>query len=222
MPDGYFMETLSCDFLKWYKPHELLNQMIYTLQRDVWCNGIDQHDWMEAMEEWFKGQPFNASWMMTDLYHGQTSLGCYVHGDPTFSNVMVTLEGEKLRFIDPIRPVGKVAWLPEVDIGKMLQSVVGWEHVMFGWAMPGDACLNVLRDKFSEELLHKAVFWLMIHALRIIPYASGRSEIALEWASHVAKEIFYNLGRNGACSTLMTLMERSQILGRQYWKPIEE
>ena len=109
------------------------------------------------------------------LRHTQNLKWCEeVHGDLTLENVM----GE--RFIDPGDPRGMVCI--ENDLGKLGQSLAGWEHAKRGWELPSDFERGQFRLLFGSpavtafELSH----WIRLsvhtemHDAKVIAFALDR------------------------------------------------
>lgn len=215
LDDGYVMET--CDYDNALRcPLVTLRRVLEKLTLNVWNRAAAPTDWRTPFIEWAYRQPYDPLPLMNELYPPFSVGPDYVmiHGDPTLSNVVYSRNGRVL-LIDPIKPTGKIPSIREVDIGKMLQSVVGWEHVMFGWPEPMVyIAAGFIKDMSDEELL-RAMFWLGVHALRIIPYADNNPR-AMEWSLMTARTIFREIERNAPCVTLTILMERSLTLAKQY------
>lgn len=87
---------------------------------------------------------------------------CLVHGDPTASNAL--LRGEDLVLCDPRPPRVYIPQLKETDMGRILQSMLGWEVVAYGAAW-----VNFIEPKFFqvEIIKKKAFFWCAATAARI-------------------------------------------------------
>ena len=131
------------------------------------------------------------------LYGGDINEQLYdyvlIHGDPTISNTMRNIYGD-LRLIDPIQPTGKVPYLKEVDMGKILQSYIGWESLVASGLSFGNPVMENIREcpilvNEPEEMVEKSVFWLAVHLRRIVPYAKakGRQDVIKE--IHKAKNV---------------------------------
>lgn len=102
---------------------------------------------------------------------------CLTHGDPTFDNVMFrdTDYGGDLVVADPIPATTAVPDLLSVDIGKMLQSALGWEEIRYGsrafkFRAGTLDVLGMLGDDKNER--RAAAFWGAVHILRTFPYVS--------------------------------------------------
>lgn len=94
---------------------------------------------------------------------------CLTHGDPTIENVMLRGQ-EQLVLIDPIPATPAVPDLLVVDVGKMLQSAVGWESVRYGKDFRhsvDDIFRCITLDDHSWDA---ASYWCGVHLLRTLPY----------------------------------------------------
>jgi hypothetical protein len=119
---------------------------------------------------------------------------CLTHGDPTLGNTMLK-ENMEIRLIDPLPPKGMVPSLPEIDYGKVLQSVLGWESVVVG---KSPNVRHMERLEYFKYSLHcngssmnHAWFWCGIHLLRILPYAEKlKRNDARDWCRLMAGECF--------------------------------
>lgn len=100
------------------------------------------------------------------------------HGDPTLDNVMLrpnTFTSDVV-LIDPVPATAAIPDLLVVDAGKILQSLLGFEEVIYGEQTP----LHL--RKMSPVHLHwnlfigdengwrATVFWAVVHLLRTLPY----------------------------------------------------
>jgi len=89
---------------------------------------------------------------------------CLIHGDPTLANIRIQQDRTVL-LIDP-KPIGRgIPGMVDVDRGKMLQSLMGWES-----ALCSSGPLFQQQWPFwdlDEAALRRMVFWCMVHYLRI-------------------------------------------------------
>lgn len=212
--NGYIMETADAEHTH-ICMLRTAGRVIDVLETHVWPRPYPVNwDWRKEFVAWAKNQHHDTLPMLRELYPpGVKSVHHYIHGDPTLSNVVYTRHG-RVQLIDPIAPTGKVPGLREVDIGKLLQSVIGWEHLMYGWPPPAPYVMTGVAHRFTDEELRRAVFWLGVHALRILPYADKRPH-AKRWALAVAAHIFESTEWRHPCSMLSTLMGLSRTLARQ-------
>lgn len=101
---------------------------------------------------------------------------CLTHGDPTFENVMFrdTEFGGDLVIADPIPASPAVPDLRCVDLGKMLQSALGWEQIRYGgkWPKLRADTMDVLRYAEDANERRAVAFWAAVHILRAFPYVT--------------------------------------------------
>lgn len=196
--DGYAMQALEHPPLRTQQQVSDLLQKTHDVLRDFYwfqptCVRMNDR-WDVHLIQWLHGTcPHHAS-ETVQLLRRVYSPGlqvvarpCLIHGDPTLANVMVDATG-RLRLIDPIKPMGKVPSFCEVDMGKLLQSAMGWEHTL-----APDRCVQpwprhqyeVLAG-YDQVIKARAWFWCAVHALRVLPYA--KSETVREWAATTWRE----------------------------------
>ena len=89
------------------------------------------------------------------------------HGDPTFENVMLSQSGE-LTLIDPLPCSSRMPPIADVDVGKIVQSLLGYERIVAG------GVANVWQ---AVEWLHvithaypAAAYFTGVHLVRLMPY----------------------------------------------------
>lgn len=122
---------------------------------------------------------------------------CLTHGDPTFDNVMFREDDAQTGVViaDPIPATPAIPDIRAVDLGKILQSLLGWEEIRYD--------LRSFKLRIGTEDLHRCVrdenewratiFWSIVHMLRAMPYVDdnvrtklkGRinAAFALRWSS---------------------------------------
>lgn len=176
------------------------------LATKVWNRPALVHDfnWRRNLRAWLEGQDCQGLIRALDTeYDGVVCTPCLTHGDPTLANSYHGPDG-LLRLADPLVPGGKVPSLREVDIGKLLQSITGFERVLRGRPVERGQDLKNRAGFLSVEL-HSAMgpdmglrrrswFWLGVHAARVRPYAklADRPEI-LAWANAVEAMVMEGL-----------------------------
>jgi hypothetical protein len=224
MPDGYCMATLDTSQSWSMDPAILLDKVFLVLQTCVWIHPEPAPNWKPFFEEWASEQPVPLMDQMRSLYATDKLRGTRIHGDPTLANAMFDRFGQ-VHIADPIEPKGKMPSFVSVDIGKLLQSVAGWEHVTLGASMMDADSIQRFCERLQPSHLKRGMFWLMVHALRILPYAKGSScdhTLISWWANEVASIIHRDTQKGiEPCSTLMTLTERSRILAAQFYPPTD-
>ena len=99
---------------------------------------------------------------------------CLTHGDPTLDNVMFREDDAEVGVVigDPIPATPAVPDIRAVDLGKILQSLLGWEETRYG--------LRSFKLRIGTEDLRRCVtdknewcatiFWSVVHMLRAMPY----------------------------------------------------
>lgn len=108
---------------------------------------------------------------------------CLTHGDPTFDNVMFrsTEYGDDLVIADPIPATPAVPDLYSVDVGKILQSALGWEEVRYGSRSSTPrvgaykfraGTMDVQRFVLNNNEWRASCFWAAVHLLRTYPYVT--------------------------------------------------
>lgn len=91
---------------------------------------------------------------------------CLIHGDPTYGNTAWRAagpdnDGNRVLLLDP-KPVGRgIPSFRSVDLGKVLQSLMGWEMALGSqWSIIGWLDL-------PDDELRRAIFWCGVHFMRI-------------------------------------------------------
>lgn len=212
--DGYAMEQLReapCT-------RSTLEAAVHQLRTRVWNRPPwpryhEPLGWQQQLSSWCE---LHAPWITTiirrvyDVTELTSPRWCLTHGDPTLSNVMLrdpSLEERRgheagvvmpVRVLaDPIPPHGKVPPLPEVDRGKLLQSVIGWERVLFYTLgidrtvrLSGSDSIDVVLEGCTQNERQQAWFWAAVHCARLVPYAKRAGHTALaEWGARKSREI---------------------------------
>lgn len=204
--EGYDMEILAPFTLFDRRFNDVLHAMASLLADQVWC-----HPWGGAvawhgeLDAWLN---VRAPWLLhafCALYDTQPMPGeyCKIHGDPTVANLMIRPTTAQLIITDPLRPRGKIPPLREVDIGKLLQSAVGWERVLSGARGPNLGDINTYHDIeswlhcFGADCVRKSWFWCAVHLARTVSYcrAKGAHHIAT-WAISTSQLLTQRLDDN--------------------------
>lgn len=114
---------------------------------------------------------------------------CLTHGDPTLANVMID-DMNRVRLIDPIPARLDVPPLRELDLGKLLQSAAGWEHVICDRFPELNGELNVVILSGCDSLTaRRAAFWASYHCARILHHEEALSPAAV-WAADMGREFY--------------------------------
>lgn len=191
--DAYSMELLqpaALTFDNFVAMHGVVSELWKQPAR-VW-NGPD---WFDELYYFLVGSD-SLREKLTELYmhqYDQPRAGL-IHGDPTMANLMQRRDGQ-LVITDPIRPVGKVPSLVDVDRGKLLQSVMGWE-VQLGAPEWRTGKINALCQVVLKGLTrlesHRAWFWCAVHLARTVPYTQADLYLN-QWAAETIHSIINSL-----------------------------
>lgn len=155
LEDGYVMESLLD--IGPSSRSDVLVRIEEKLEKYVWNrpaipSGIDK-PWREKLWE-------NYGVRVPDWIQDKET--CLVHGDPTVSNAMHR-NGE-LVLIDPRPPRDYIPQTPETDMGRIVQSLLGWEGVAYG-----APAVQYRPPRFMNSRYHykAAMFWAGAAAARI-------------------------------------------------------
>lgn len=105
---------------------------------------------------------------------------CLTHGDASFDNVMFRPSTGDLVLVDPLPTLITGPAIPDlrcVDVGKVLQSCVGWEAVRYAntterFEVKPTYVRSLLHDVDDNEWT-ASVFWCAVHLLRTLPYVDS-------------------------------------------------
>lgn len=155
------------DYLeKWYameylepaaRAPNLIREMEHRLSETLWSRAV-RYEKRDAEWRYHMRQRIGLSapeWSVSGL--------CVTHGDCTVSNAMRRDDGV-LVVADPVRPRPHVPRCREVDMGRLMQSALGWECVAYG-----DEPVEWDQPEFwsDDEVRSRALFWGGVTALRI-------------------------------------------------------
>lgn len=174
--NSYAMERLqSPSPLRMYDAGRLITEFMIELERGIWCH--EGKVWLIRDAHIRKLMTIVPSEDWEDVYGMFYTIDwgrlrrCRAHGDPTFDNLM--FRGEHPVIIDPIPPTYAVPDLMSVDLGKMLQSLMGFEAVRYSVGGPAgredaiELLKNIVND---EEEWTAAWYWCAVHLYRAVPY----------------------------------------------------
>jgi hypothetical protein len=202
MAGGYRMELLSAlpDFVDegtlvrvmvsklgqlWNHPR--VHHFDVDLHHDYVWTRASQVGLAKEMEDWGK----EVLWYATRSWYAV----CHVHGDPTIDNCMLRSSGE-LVITDPIPPGVHLPSIRALDIGKILQSAMGYEGIRFGRRptnmpeVPSSYWEEVLPDVDSDEW-NLCMYLAAVHFVRLLRYTPQHLEA---WKDRV--EDLMEMGRN--------------------------
>jgi hypothetical protein len=185
-PQGYVMEKLE----QIPRTPDLLRDIENLLERFVWIRP-SQYFEVTGQENYIE---FQKSMGIETPNFARPTEFCLIHGDPTVSNAMNRISGDRvlginnsLVLIDPRAPNGHVPSAAMVDRGKILQSYFGWEEVAYGEESHSYWQPHFMSD---PELKRQALFWLGYHAARIEQLEISRNlnrRNILDWCKQVRK-----------------------------------
>lgn len=180
---GYQMEPLVSAPI-WALDHHIvlhqlvgiLDQYIWSQPAEVWWSRHAFNDKISALLDTFKLDDVIRSTLLRlrDSVDWSALPTCLTHGDPTLDNVMFRPATGELVVADPVPATPAVPDVRAVDLGKMLQSAVGWERVRYGGyssgARFGPAAVRTHAVDANEW--RATVLWCAVHVLRALPYVA--------------------------------------------------
>lgn len=169
--NSYVMETLNKFELNTSK-EDFIKELVLILQNHFWINDcenfIDDKEHVKKLydicysfniyDKMIKIKK-NIEW--NDLTKGK------IHGDPIFDNIMFK---NNIIIIDPLPSTPAIPDLISVDLGKILQSVMGYENDIYFDNRLKDCDINVLKNIFSKEDWYASKYWCIFHFLRTLKY----------------------------------------------------
>lgn len=187
---GYQMERLDDISYMWLNHRVVLAGIVEQLEQHVWSQSAEV-EWSQQatvdkvadllgmfdvgveVQLWLEKTHESIDWNALPR--------CLTHGDPTLDNVMFRPGTSELVIIDPVPATSAVPDIRAVDLGKMLQSALGWERVRYGYrevtgaldTLGGSARINpyhVQTYAQDDNEWNAAVLWCVIHLLRTLPY----------------------------------------------------
>jgi hypothetical protein len=125
-------------------------------------------------------------WDFRETAFDSDQRACLTHGDPTLDNVM--LRNELFVITDPIPATPAIPDLWAVDLGKILQSLVGYESARYGTPQHNPLQVTprtLLRTlEWNDQI--RAVYWCVVHFLRAMPYVDDKIHDNLKRCAHDA------------------------------------
>jgi hypothetical protein len=172
IPNGYVMEKLEPA----PRTPTLLLNIEDSLNKFIWHrqatpSSLDT-DWREELKKYGVETP---DWVISDKQ-------CLVHGDPTVSNALI--RGNSIVMCDPRPPRNYIPQFVETDMGRILQSMWGWEIIAYGASFS-----NFIPPKFwsNETYRKRAIFWCGAAAARIeyLERSRGYRSNILRWCEDI-------------------------------------
>lgn len=188
--DGYVMELLDQPPAR--GKYELLS-VFARLSHSVWnrpyCSKFEPGGWLELLLKDSLDFPWLGEAISVCYPEEPTAGYTLIHGDPTLANLMVRRSGEKV-VSDPMPRMLYRFEIPdrrEVDLGKLVQSAAGWEHML---GCPGALYEQeyLILNKLTPHDRRLACLWAAIHLARVARRAPARGEFQIEeWAQSSSK-----------------------------------
>lgn len=194
--DGYEMEILQPPLAR----DDIALKAVYDLlSHEVWPRRpwrrfyLDDRGWLEPLRLW----SMRVSWItpaLHEIYPVEPLDGyCLIHGDPALSNLMQRANHE-IVVTDPMPRLPYRTEIPsrrEVDLGKLLQSAMGWERMLgesHHTSLFNDP--DVLIRLLNVEDVRPAMLWGAIHLARVGLRARDRKNVRIEsWAFGASRSL---------------------------------
>lgn len=190
-------------------PHTTLLRITHALMGKVWCLSplySSNHKWLDELSEQVKKiAPWIPEELLDRVYPWSSSMVyCMTHGDPTIANAMQRDSGD-IVLIDPLPPRPATPSMREVDVGKMLQSLSGWEGVRSGRepsrmnmdpAHVVGACMPFAHRISVEAWAARCYLWAAVHCARVVHHGTVTKAIrdwskqeSIRWTENACVEI---------------------------------
>lgn len=184
---GYTMERLSPLPVHVIDPSKLAREIIAVLSTDCWSRraevkaswGVHQTYVLSRLVELglegrFGNELLNQGDAVRQLTEAEQLRPCLTHGDPTFSNTL--LRYGRLVLIDPLPAGETMPPLRAVDLGKVLQSLLGYERIRFGLPWPEPMRYDDARQLIASYCTSVGEwlavrYFAAVHFVRLLPYA---------------------------------------------------
>lgn len=186
---GYVMEKLNELPRLLVSGSKILHEMVWAARR-IWDMPalipiVQDHHAVKVRDDladrFFEPKDRKALWDWYRDIKWDRQVECLTHGDPTYDNVMLRGK-DQVVLIDPIPATTAVPDLRCVDLGKMAQSIVGFEAIRYGET---DRLTDVTLDdlfRIAQSPDHEqyaAMYWCVVHLLRAAPYMNERIQDAI-------------------------------------------
>lgn len=176
---GYTMERLD-EITPFTLSVADLDAIMGRLARGIWIHNAEvrlsipaHYDKLHDLEERYASEDMKLFlYKQREFALDDDQRACLTHGDPTLDNVMRRMG--YFVITDPIPATPAVPDLWAVDLGKILQSLTGFEKVRYGASAHNPVevqpqhLLNTL--DWSDRI--RTVYWCVVHYLRAMPYVS--------------------------------------------------
>lgn len=186
LENSYVMETLNKFELKSNK-EDFVKEIIEILKYNFWNsppdNYIDHSEHIKRLYDIsYSFSIFDKMMKIKESINWEKLTYGKVHGDPILDNIMFR---NNIVIIDPIPSTKSIPDLISVDLGRILQSAMGYENDVYLDNRLDGCNLNFLNNMFSKEDLYAAKYWCIFHFLRSAKYLKD------EELKRVENKIFY-------------------------------
>jgi hypothetical protein len=106
---------------------------------------------------------------------------CLTHGDPIIDNLMLRQDGS-IVITDPIPATPGIPDLLSVDVGRLLQSAVGYEKCLGMWTTrPRTIDPGLIYDHMGLDKNEKkaCIYWALVHCHRAMKYVDEQTADAI-------------------------------------------
>lgn len=178
---GYAMEKLTPLPIDLLDVHTTLLEIFRKLETHIWSQPaqismrmIDHAAKLESLRETTSLSERILLDKLRYVVNWSDLADCLTHGDPTVDNAM--LRNGEIVLTDPIPATTAIPDLRAVDLGKMIQSYVGYE--MYRYQLNGprhgerlSEFLDIICIDSNEKVA--ALYFAVVHFVRAHPYMSG-------------------------------------------------
>ena len=195
VPGGYVMERLEA-YPDVVTSRGYVNDVVGLLETHVWNRSSQSAPqtwtaWLAHFDYVMDRIDKYAPHLKTRTMHMMQALDlepcrkCLTHGDPTLDNMMLRKQGaghwpETPVIIDPLPPRFEMPEMMAVDVGKIIQSLLGYETIKYrryrmDWTETVENRLSELWTRLEDYPLREwraATYFAYVHCLRLLPYQS--------------------------------------------------
>lgn len=174
--DGYSMPFLHTPSWPLTSP-EICTMSVLDILERVWQQLPRARTQMNVFRSYVDrlNQPLLNDWL-NEFADSDFEAACDVHGDPTLENLLFSADGTPV-LVDPLPDAvldGKTPSIAALDLGKVLQSALGYELVKRGiqasWSWDKSIAGQVRKACASDKEYDLARFFAAFHVARFIPY----------------------------------------------------
>lgn len=175
-----------------------LEYVAVVLESEIWTRPTYRDwrfGWLTHLQSWASSY---APWTRAAIdaaYPEEPPYGySLIHGDPTLINLM--RRGSQLILTDPMPRLEyrrEIPNRPEVDVGKLIQSAMGWEYILSGNGLAMQE--SIVLNRFPK-LARLGCLWAAIHLARVAVRAPKRGRLDIAgWAEECSVTMIEQFGR---------------------------